>query len=55
MEDKHMQLKIAGSQYVERQLSERGCYMSQKKVWSILYYFVPEFRAELARSLKQEL
>ena len=29
--------------------------MSQKKVWSILYYFVPEFRAELARSLKQEL
>ena len=55
VEDKHMQLKIAGSQYVERQLSERGCYMSQKKVWSILYYFVPEFRAELARSLKQEL
>ncbi len=55
IEDKYMQLKIAGSQYIERQLSERGCYMSRKKVWSILYYFVPEFRAELARSLKLEL
>ncbi len=55
IEDKSMQLKIAGSQYIERLLSEDGCYLSQKKVWSILYYFLPEFRAELARNLKQEL
>jgi hypothetical protein len=28
--------------------------MSKKEIWGILYYFVPEFRTELAMSLKQE-
>ena len=48
-------LKIAWSQYIERILIEKWCYLSQKKIRSILYYFVPEFRTELARNLKQDL
>lgn len=55
IEDKSMKLKIAWSQYIERILIEKWCYLSQKKIRSILYYFVPEFRTELARDLKQDL
>ena len=54
MEDKSKQLNIAWAKYVENLLNKNGCYLSQKKIRSILYYFVPEFRTELTRSLKQE-
>jgi len=55
MESMSMQLKISWSEYIENELAKRNCSLSQKKIWSILYFFVPEFRAELARSLKIEL
>lgn len=55
IESKSMQLKVAWSQYIERLLTEKWCSLSKKKIRSILYYFVPNFRTELARSLKQEL
>lgn len=54
IEGKSNQLNIAWAKYVENLLKKNGCYLSQKKIWSILYYFVPEFRTELTRSLKQE-
>lgn len=54
-ENKSMQLKIAWSKNIENILWEMWCNLSQKKIRWILYYFVPEFRTELARSLKQEL
>ena len=55
VENRSMQLKVAWSQYVEKILKQKWCNLSQKKIWGILYYFVPEFRTELARSLKQKL
>ena len=55
IEDKSVQLKISWAEYVEQVLKQRWCNLSQKKIWGILYYFVPEFRSELARSLKQEI
>ena len=55
VEEKSMQLKIAWVQYVEWALAEKRCSLSKKKIWAILYYFVPEFRAEIARSLKMNM
>ena len=56
VESKSMQLKIAWAQYIEDLLKTKWCAsFSKKKIWWILYYFVPEFRAELASSLKQDL
>lgn len=46
------QLKISWSKYVQDALAEKWCSLSNEKVWAILYYFVPEFRAEIARTLK---
>ncbi len=55
IENKSAQLKLAWAQYVEQVLKQEWCdSLSQKKIRSILYYFVPEFRVELARYLKQE-
>jgi len=55
VEDMSMQLKVVWVQYVESALSEKWCSLSNDKIWAILYYFLPEFRAEIARSLKMEL
>lgn len=55
IEDRSMQLKISWADYVEQLLKQKWCNLSQKEIWGILYYFVPEFRSELARSLKQEI
>ncbi len=49
------QLQMAWVQYVEQVLKEKWCYMSQKKILGILYAYVPEFRVEITRSLKQEI
>lgn len=49
------QLKIAWVQYIENSLSNNGCSMSDKKILALLYYFVPEFRTDLTRSLKTEI
>ena len=49
------QLKISWVQNIEGYLRDYNCSLSQKKIWAMLYYFVPEFRAELARMLKLEL
>ncbi len=46
------QTKIAWVKYVEKVLSLNGCSLSKEKQWSILYYFLPEFRWEIARTLK---
>jgi len=48
------QLKVAWAQRIEQLLNQMWCNMSKKEIWGILYYFVPEFRTELAMSLKQE-
>ncbi len=53
--DMSMQQKIAWVEYVEEALASRNCSLNQKQLWAILYYFVPEFRAELARNMKMEL
>lgn len=50
-----MQKKIAWVEYVEEALSTNNCSLNQKKLWAILYYFVPEFRAEIAKNMKMEL
>jgi len=52
IENMSMQLKIAWAEYVENLLKEEGCSLSQKKIWSILYYFVPEFKTDLVRTMK---
>ena len=54
-EDKTMQLKIAWVQNVEKELAAINCNLSRKKLWSLLYHYVPEFKKELERSLKMEL
>ncbi len=54
-EDMSNQLKIAWIEYIENELASNNCSLSQKKIWAILYYFVPEFRAEIARNLKKEI
>lgn len=50
------QKKIAWVKYVEKALSEIWCanVLSKKRIWWILYHFVPEFRMDIARSLKIE-
>jgi hypothetical protein len=55
VESKSMQRKIVWADYIEDLLQAEWCQMSKKKIWAILYYFVPDFRTEIARSLKQEL
>ena len=52
IESMSMQLKIAWLDYIEWVLAEKNCTLSKKKIQSILYYFVPEFRSELVRTLK---
>lgn len=53
--DMSMQQKVAWVEYVEEALSTRNCSLNQKQLWAILYYFVPEFRAEIAKNMKMEL
>ena len=51
------QKKIAWVKYVEKALSEIWCanVLSKKRIRWILYHFVPEFRMDIARSLKIQL
>ena len=46
------QTRVASVKYLEKALSLQGCSLSKEKQWAILYYFVPEFRWEIARGLK---
>ncbi len=55
IENRSMQLKIAWVQYVENLLWKEWCDLSQKEILWILYYYVPEFRTEFVRSMKQEM
>lgn len=48
------QVKVAWAQYIEDELSANNCSLTKKEIWWILYYFVPEFRAEIANGLKNE-
>ena len=48
------QVKVAWAQYIEEELKSNNCNLSKKQIWWILYYFVPEFRAEIASGLKKE-
>ena len=48
------QVKVAWAQYIEDELSANNCSLSKKEIRWILYYFVPEFRAEIANGLKKE-
>ena len=50
-----VQAKISSVKYLEDALSSNGCSLSKEKQWSILYYFVPEFRWEIARDMKMEV
>lgn len=54
IEWRSMQLEVAWSQRIEQILKQKWCNLSKKEIWWILYYFVPEFRTELAMGLKQE-
>ena len=54
MNDMSMQLKLSWVDYVEKALAEKNCKMSKKKIIGILYYFSPDFRSELSRSLKMK-
>ena len=55
IENMSMQVKLAWVEYVESALAERKCTMSPKKIQAILYYFVPEFREDIVKSLKVNL
>lgn len=56
VEDMSMQVKISWAEYVENALASKQCSsLSQKKIWAILYFFVPDFRTELARTMKKNL
>ena len=55
IESRSRQLRVAWADYVAQLLNHQWCGMSEKKIWGILYYYEPEFRADLARSLKQEM
>lgn len=55
IENRTEQLRIAWVQYVEESLQKKWCNLSKKKIYWILYYFVPEFRVELVRDLKQSM
>ena len=48
------QLELAWVDMVEQALAEKNCPMSKKKIRWILYYYEPEFRKDLARTLKLE-
>lgn len=48
------QLEVAWAQRIEQLLKQKWCNLSKKEIWGILYYFVPEFRTDLAMGLKQE-
>ena len=52
IEEMSNQLKKSWAKYVQEALSEKGCSLSSEKISAILYNFVPEFRAEIARTLK---
>lgn len=52
IEDMSRQLKISWTEYIEKVMAENGCSLSKKKIWSILYYFVPEFRSDLVQTMK---
>jgi len=54
VEKSSMQMKMTWIQYVKSELSQKGCWLSDSKIYVLLYNFVPEFRAEIARSLKME-
>lgn len=49
------QTRVAWVKYVEKALSLNNCWLSKKKQRAILYYYVPEFRWEIARNLKMEM
>ena len=51
----YIQNMLSGAQYVNDIIVANSCTLSQKKTCWILYYFVPEFRAEISRNLKLEL
>ncbi len=53
--DRAVQIKIAWAEYIEKHLIADWCWLSQKKIRSVLYYYVPEFRAEVAKSLRQNI
>lgn len=55
IEQQSIQQKLSWTEYIEKVLSENHCSISQKKIWSILYYYVPEFKSDLATHLKKEL
>ena len=55
VEDMSMQLKVAWAQYVQQALVEKNCPLSNKKIWAILYYYVPEFRSEFVRAIKTSI
>ena len=55
IDSRTMQSKIAWIQYIENELAANNCSLSRKKIQWILYYFVPEFRAELVRDIKMNV
>ena len=55
VEDRSIKQNIAWADYIEQYLKQRWCHLSKKNIWAILYYFVPEFRVKLSRTIKQEL
>ena len=53
--DMKTQLKLAWVDMVEQALANKNCKMAKKKIRWILYYYVPEFRMDIARTLKMEI
>ncbi len=54
-EKMNTQLELAWVDRVEQALAERRCYIPKKGIRWILYYYEPEFRKDVARSLKLEI
>ena len=53
-ENMKTQLELAWVDMIEQALAERNCYIPKKGIRWILYYYEPEFRKDIARTLKLE-
>jgi hypothetical protein len=41
--------------YIEKIIKQKNCSLSRKKIQSILYYYVKDFKEDLMKNLKEGL
>lgn len=55
IENMSMQVKMAWVDYIEKIIKQKNCSLSRKKIQSILYYYVKDFKEDLMKNLKEGL